>query len=198
MVPYDLPALHDAPPWSLAQLSRNTNHEVQYYSFLFRAWPLSPGAADLVFQPREQFACLLARVVRHLVSDYPGYLFVQHGSRVDRMCRIGVVPARPSRTKWLLAFGAQIASTPAFALSSPPDSLLYVCRFLTVPQNRSGCAEPVLTTASPCFPCYSPLFLQLAPPAAFSAASDASDVGDGDDGDMDEVPFDDVDSDSGF
>jgi hypothetical protein len=66
------------------------------------------------------------------------------------------------------------------------------------PQNRSGCAELVLTTASPCFPCYSPLFLQPAPPAAFSVASDASDVGDGDDGDMDEVPFDDVDSDSGF
>jgi hypothetical protein len=37
---YDLPALQDATPWSFAQLSRNTNQEVQYYCFLFRAWPM--------------------------------------------------------------------------------------------------------------------------------------------------------------
>lgn len=145
---YDLPALCDAPPWSLAQLSRNTHHEVLYYSFLFRAWPLSSGAADLAFQPQEQLACFLARVVRQLVSDHPGHLFVQFGSRVDRLCRIGVVPSRHSRTQGVLDFGAQIASAPAFALYCPSDAIFYACRFLTVPQNR---AEPVLTADSPRF-----------------------------------------------
>jgi hypothetical protein len=65
-VPYDLPALHDAPPWSLAQLSRNTANDVQYYSFLLRAWPLSSGAAELTFQPHESLALLLAQVFRRL------------------------------------------------------------------------------------------------------------------------------------
>jgi hypothetical protein len=191
---YDLPALSDAPPWSLAQLSRNTHHEVLYYSFLFRAWPLSSGAADLAFQPQEQLACFLARVVRQLVSDHPGHLFVQFGSRVDRLCRIGVVPSRPSRTKWVLDFGAQIASAPAFALYCPSDAIFYACRFLTVPQNRAGCAEPVLTADSPRFHCPAPTFLQPSlappPPTALSSDSDESDPGDGD---VDEIPLEDVD-----
>jgi hypothetical protein len=137
-VPYDLPALHDAPPWSLAQLSRNTDQDVQYYSFLLRAWPLSAGAAELTFHPHESLAFLLAQVVRRLVADHPGFLFVQYGSGVDRMCRIGVVPARHSRTKWLLAFGAAIASTPAFRLDDSVRLLSFACRFLTVPQNPCG------------------------------------------------------------
>jgi hypothetical protein len=185
-VRYHLPALHDAPPWSLAQLSRNTNNAVQYYGFLFRAWPLSSAAAELDFQLTASLASFLARVVRQLVGDHPGYLFVQYGSRLDRFCRVGVVPARHSRTTWLIAFGRLIASAPAFVIQGSTGSDLFACRFLTVPQNRSGCVEPELPEDCHRFRCSQLSFMQRAPAPSevfpFPSEDDKDDAGLGDDG----------------
>jgi hypothetical protein len=195
---YDLPALQDAPPWSFAQLFRNTNQEVQYYCFLFRAWPVSPDAAGLTFQPSESFAYFLAHVVRCLLGDHPGYLFMLRGPRLDRTCRVGVVPARHSRTKWLLSFGALIDSAPAFALHDSARSLTFACRFLTEPQHDSACEEPVLLADCPRFSCSAPTFLQDAPDPsdAFSHPVDAEDDEDsGDDGygaELDDIAYSDM------
>jgi hypothetical protein len=160
-VDYDLPALYDAPPESLAQLSRNTNQEVCFCSFLFRAWPVSGPSADLTFVADEQLAHILASVLRALVLDHPGYIFVQTCSRADRICRIGVVPARHSRTRWLLAFGSLVASAPAFSLSNPSTSLVYSCRFLsTLPRSRGVEPEDVPTALRFPLPSGAPAFLE--------------------------------------
>jgi hypothetical protein len=137
---------------------------------------------------------LLAQVARRLVADHPGLLFVQYGSGVDRICRIGVVPARHSRTKWLLAFGAAIASTPAFRLDDSVRSLSFACRFRTVPQNRAGCEAPVLLSDCPSFTCAAPAFLQPAPAPSVAPPSppDVEAASDEGDGELDELPLDDL------
>jgi hypothetical protein len=108
-----------------------------------------------------------------------------------------VVPARHSRTKWLLAFGAMIASTPAFALHESSSSRSFACRLLTVSQNRSGCTEPVLTADSPQFSCSAPPFLQPAPAPApdLPSSSDVEDDAGLGDGDLADILLDEVDSD---
>jgi hypothetical protein len=141
-VDYDLPALSDAPPLSLAQLTRNTAQEVCYCCFLFRAWPASAPSDACTFVADEVLVHLLASVLRALVQDHPGHLFVQNASRADRICRLGVVPVRHSRTRWLLALGSQLASAPAFSLYHPSSLMEYYCRFLPEPQTRLGSVEP--------------------------------------------------------
>ena len=142
-VDYDLPALHDAPPSSLGQLSRNTDHDICFFEFIFRMWPVSSCELGLSVQPDAQLALLLAAALRCLVGDHPGFLFLRSVS-VDRACRVGVVPARHSRTKWLLDFGARIASAPPFELYHDATSLQFVCRFLTMPQHRHCPEQPSL------------------------------------------------------
>jgi hypothetical protein len=159
---------------------------------------MSPDAAELTFQPSESFAYFLAHVVRSLLGDHPGYLFVLRGPRLDRTCKVGVVPARHSRTKWLLSFGALIASAPAFALHDSARLLTFACRFLTEPQYDSAFEEPVLPADCPRFTCSAPTFLQDAPDPsdAFSLPVEAEDdEHSGDDGDgaeLDDIAYSDI------
>jgi hypothetical protein len=112
------------------------------------------------------------------------------------------VPARHSRTriytKWLLSFGALIASAPAFALHDSARSLTFACRFLTEPQYDSACEELVLPADCPRFNCSEPTFLQHAPDPsdAFSLSVDDEDDDDsGDDGagaELDNIEFCDI------
>lgn len=90
----------------------------------------SVGAEGYTFALVVQLAAVLASASRSLVSDHPGYLFVTHARPMDRVFGVGVVPARHSRTEWMLAFVAQVASTPEVALTDRAGELCYTARFL--------------------------------------------------------------------
>ena len=100
----------------------------------------------------ESLAALLASALRSLVGDHFGFLFVKHARPTDRMFWLGVVPARHSRTQWILAFGAQVASTPSIALSDASGRLAFTARFLCVPQNGSEVVVPHLHDCAHTFP----------------------------------------------
>lgn len=190
-VTYDLPPLFPGTPSSLAQLSRNTEGEVFYHSFLFRAWPLSVSAEAVTFCADHQLACWLASVVRELLGDFPGFLFVRPGRSTDRLCRVCVVPQRHSRTRWLLRFGSGLAALRAFTVTGTCTDMTFIARLMTTLQNAGEVVVPqaedgMLRVAVPPVASFLVPLSVVQQPVAAVAHSDESDFAlsadEGDDG----------------
>jgi hypothetical protein len=108
-----------------------------YCAFWLCLWPHhADHTHSIVFTPEDRDSrASLASVLRHFLGDLPAFLSIQVQCEQCGLHKLGLVPRRPSRTRWMLQAAARVSELSPFLLCSSTDShaVCSILNFITMP-----------------------------------------------------------------